>query len=288
MSEKIYQRKFSVFVQSAVVIFLVLLGAGYYYYRFDANANLQVVVPGKVYRSAQPSPFQLKKWANKYGIRTIVNLRSKKVKEIDREKMVTEQLRIELIPIYLSGNRLVSSAELLELMKALETAERPILIHCKSGIDRAGFVSALAAFAIGDINFDTAKNQAYVPPGPWKRKDFSKVRADYIHDYAHISDTLKLYENYCRQKNMDENDWENFMQWAIEISPKEDLDIEYYKPVYSYFPFLSRNKHFIPIRTLLKESYLHFSIQILIVVLLIYYTKFCLKSARHKKNNRLV
>ena len=168
----------------------------------------------------------------------------------------------------------------MELIDALNAAQTPILLHCQSGVDRAGFASVLAAVAIGHENYDTAKLQAYVPPGPRKRKDFSKVRADYLHDYAHISDTLKLYEDYCRHNKIDKNDWNQFVQWAKELPPIENIDIDYYEPAYSYFPFLSKGKHFVPIMKLLKESYLQFSIQILVVVLFVFYTKFCLKSMK--------
>lgn len=272
------KKKFSKYIQSTIVLFLILFGTGYFYFHFIVNANLREVVPGKVYRSAQPSETQLRKWVNKYGIRTVINLRVKKKKDIEKEKLTAEKLGIKFMGINLSGKRLVSSPELMEIVKALKMAQTPVLLHCKSGIDRAGFASALAAMAIGHEDFDIAKKQAYVPPGPWKRKNFSNVRADYIHDYAHISDTLKLYEDYCMQKNVNKNDWEQFVQWAIELPPIERMDIDFYKPVFSYFPFLDKDKHFIPVCKLLKGAYIQFSIQIVIVILLIFYTKFCLKS----------
>ena len=113
--------------------------------------------------------------------------------------------------------------------------------------------------------------QAYVPPGPWKRKDFSKTRGDYIHNYAHISDTLKLYEDYCSLNNLNKNDWKQFVQWAAELPSAEKMQIEY-KPVYAYFPYHAGDKKFIPIFKLLRESYQQFCIEILIVILLVYNT----------------
>jgi len=266
------------FYIQGIIILLILLGAGYYYFHFVVNVNLRVVVPDKVYRSAQPSESQLRKIVDRYGIKTVINLRAKKQKDIEKEKLVTEQLGIKFMGINLSGNRLVSCPELLELIEALETAQTPVLLHCHSGIDRAGFASALAAMKIGHEDFDSAKKQAYVSPGPRKRKDFSKDRADYIHDYAHISDTLKLFEDYCIENNVDINNWDQFVQWAIELKPIESMEINYYEPEYSYFPFLSEDKHFFPIWKLLKGAYIQFIIQIIIVVILIYYTKYCLQS----------
>ncbi|MBN2588498.1 MAG: tyrosine-protein phosphatase [Sedimentisphaerales bacterium] len=271
-------KKLPKYIQTLIILFVILCSAGYYYYHFIVNANLREVVPAKVYRSAQISDAQFRKIVKKYKIRTVINLRAKKQKDFEKEKLTAEQLGIKFMGMNLSGNRLVTGPELLELIEALKTGETPILIHCKSGIDRAGFASTLAAIAIGHEDFNRAKWQAYVPPGPRKRKNFSKVRADYVHDYAHISDTLKLYEDYCRQKNLNKNDWEQFVQWAIELQPIENINIDYYEPVYGYFPFMGKNNIIIPISKLLKGAYLQFLIQILVVILLIYYTKFCLKS----------
>jgi protein tyrosine phosphatase (PTP) superfamily phosphohydrolase (DUF442 family) len=280
MTEK-RNKKFIKYIQGVIVL-LIFCGTIYYYFHFIVNANLKEVVPGKVYRSAQPSETQLRKLVKKHGIKTVINMRAKKQKDIENEKLITDQLGIKFMGINLSGNRIASCSELLDLIEALETAQTPVLLHCKSGIDRAGFTSVLAAVAIGKEEFDNAKKQAYVPPGPRKRKDFSKVRADYIHDYAHISDTLKLYEDYCRQNGINKNDWEQFVQWAIELKPIEELDIDYYEPAFSYFPFLNKDKQFIPIFKLIKDAWLQFFIQVIIVVLLIIYTKLCLKS--YKQN----
>jgi protein tyrosine phosphatase (PTP) superfamily phosphohydrolase (DUF442 family) len=272
--------KYSKRVQSIVSIILLLSASGYYYFRFIVNANLLEVVPGKVYRSGQPSEADLGKWVDKYGVKTVINLRAKELKVIRKEKLAAEHLGIKLVPVYLSGSRLVSSKELSNLIETLETSKTPILIHCESGVDRAGFASALAALAIGHQKFDIAKQQAYVPPGPWKRRDFSKTRGDYINDYAHISDTLRLYEDYCKQENPDRNDWQQFKKWVAEMPDAEDVNL-IYKPVFSYFPFATESKHFFPVHQLLKDAYIQFSFEILAIVLLIYYTKMCLKAAKH-------
>lgn len=280
MPEKVKEKtlKFTIYLQVFILLFFTFTGAGYYYYRYTINADLREVIAGKIYRSAKPSGAQLRKWIKRYGIKTVVNLRAKKLKDIESDKMVSEEMGIKFIPVDLSGKMFITSSDLMKLIEVLETAEQPILLHCRSGIDRAGTASALASFAIGKQDFDTAQRQAYVPPGPWKRKDFSKTRADYVYDYVHISDTLKLYEVDCKRLNLDKNDWKQFIRWTKEMPPIKDINFEY-KPVYSYFPFFNNGKQFFPYYKLLKDSYIQFSIQILIVILLIYYTKFCLKTA---------
>lgn len=262
-----------------ILLFLIICGTGYCYYIFITNANFKKVIIGKVYRSAQPSEAQLRKFIKKYEIKTVINLRAKKIKDFEKEKLTTEQSGAQFIGLNLSGNRLISPSELLELVEVLETSQTPVLIHCKSGVDRGGFAIAVAAMVIGHEDFENAKKQAYVPPGPRKRKDFTKTRG-YSYNYAHISDTLKLYEDYCQQNNLGTNGWEQFVQWAKELPPTEELDLDYYEPAYSYFPFLSENKKFIPFGKLFKEAYLQFSIQILIVILI---TLCLVKSEVNKK-----
>jgi protein tyrosine phosphatase (PTP) superfamily phosphohydrolase (DUF442 family) len=275
----IEKKKFSMFLGKMILPLLIICATGYCYYIFIANANFKKVIPGKVYRSSQPSDAQLRKFIKEYEIKTVINLRAKKIKDFEKEKITTEQYGAQFIGLNLSGNRIISPSELLELVEVMETSQTPVLIHCKSGVDRGGFASAVAAMVIGHEDFKDAKKQAYVPPGPRKRKDFTKTRG-YVYNYAHISDTLKLYEDYCRQNNLGTDGWEQFVQWAKELPQAEELDLDYYKPAYSYFPFLSENKKFMPIGKLIKGAYPQFSVQILIVILI---TLYLIKHGDNKK-----
>jgi protein tyrosine phosphatase (PTP) superfamily phosphohydrolase (DUF442 family) len=197
-------------VALVVYIALVAVLAGYYLVFIEARGNLHEVVSQKVYRSAQPSPEVLKRWVRQYNIRTIINLRG----DAGDERKLADQLGIMTISIPFSAYRLPSTDSLVELIRAIETAELPLLIHCRAGVDRAGTASTLAAMAIGKVDYDTAKWQAYVAPGPWKRKRLGyRNPAD---QYIHISDIFKLYEGYCKRNNLKTNHWQQFRQWAID------------------------------------------------------------------------
>lgn len=201
-------------VALVVYIALVAVLAGYYLVFVEARGNLHEVVSQKVYRSAQPSPEVLKRWVRQYNIRTIINLRGDAGKVIEDERKLADQLGIMTISIPFSAYRLPSTDSLVELIRAIETAELPLLIHCRAGVDRAGTASTLAAMAIGKVDYDTAKWQAYVAPGPWKRKRLGyRNPAD---QYIHISDMFKLYEGYCKRNNLKTNRWQQFRQWAID------------------------------------------------------------------------
>ena len=100
-------------------------------------ANRHQIAPG-VWRSAQPGPAQIASFARK-GIKTIVNLRGERdcgsyrleVEACQRNgiKLVNFQLRSRMVP----------TVEVIHEARALfNELEYPILLHCKSGADRAG------------------------------------------------------------------------------------------------------------------------------------------------------
>jgi protein tyrosine phosphatase (PTP) superfamily phosphohydrolase (DUF442 family) len=270
MPENETQRKTATnrFGLKVLISLMILTGIGYYVIFFVINANFREVVPDKVYRSAQPTPGHLKKWVRRYGIKTVINLRGSSEKEIEQEQSTADELGVKFVSIPLSSRRLATASELSELIIALENAETPFLLHCKAGVDRAGTACALAAMVIGNVDYNKAKWQAYVAPGPWKRKDFSKRRPDYIHNYAHISDFFKLYESYCRRQRVDTNNWQRLRRWAIEMEPSEDNNIEY-KFTCSYFPLFGEGKRFFPVWKITRDAYIQFIAELLIISFLV-------------------
>ena len=198
----------------SIVLLLLISVCGSFLAYSLFNGNFREVAPQKVYRSAQPTDKQLRHWAKKYGIRTIINLRGNDKKEVKDEEATAKELGIKMISMNFSSRRLPARFLLVELIEAIETSETPMLLHCHSGIDRAGTASAFAAMAIGNIDYDKAKWQAYVPPGPWKRKKFNNRK--YPEYYGHISDVLRLYERYCSDNNLQTGNWQQFRQWILD------------------------------------------------------------------------
>jgi len=107
--------------------------------------NFHVVDDGRAYRSAQPDGEQLRAAAAVFGIRTVLNLRGSHPGEYwyDQQAAACEETGIALISIPLSAQSLPTAEDLAEVVTILQTAEYPMLIHCKSGADRTGLVSAL-------------------------------------------------------------------------------------------------------------------------------------------------
>ncbi|MCR8722959.1 fused DSP-PTPase phosphatase/NAD kinase-like protein [Frigidibacter sp. ROC022] len=104
--------------------------------------NLFEIAPG-VWRSNQPSARRLRRY-REMGIRTILNLRG-----VDRysfylfEREAADRLGIEMIDIKIYARHLVPREQFMKLFSLFDRIERPFVLHCKSGADRAGLVSAL-------------------------------------------------------------------------------------------------------------------------------------------------
>jgi predicted protein tyrosine phosphatase len=238
----------------------VAIPVGFYLYFFVINANFREVITQKVYRSAQPSPTQLRKWVSRYGIRTVINLRGNAGKITAQEQAVANELGVKIINIrHFKSSSLPTKDTLAKLIQAIETAEQPILIHCHAGVDRSGTASALAAMAIGKESYDTAKWQAYVPPGPWKRERKNK--------YVHISDMLKLYEKHRQSNKPNTSDWLDFKQWTATTDAFGDMDTKY-RHDFTLFSQFNKTKWFYQVAKLIRGAWIQFTSELGILSLL--------------------
>ena len=110
--------------------------------------NLHPVVPG-IERSAQPSPRHIRAAARR-GVRTIVNLRGERdCASYLLQKAACERHGIRLVDFSMKSRAAPALDRIEGLAQILAEAERPILLHCKSGADRAGIASALAVLLEG-------------------------------------------------------------------------------------------------------------------------------------------
>lgn len=106
---------------------------------------------GGMYRENQPSPKRIKILADE-GIKTIINLRGDSPKGfylLEKEACAAHGIRLIDFRVY---SRDVHTPEKINAAKALfEEIEYPAVMHCKSGADRAGFMSVLYRhFHMGD------------------------------------------------------------------------------------------------------------------------------------------
>lgn len=100
-------------------------------------------VSEELWRSAQPSPGQVARFARAGG-RTVVNLRGGREHgswPLERDACARHGLR--LVDFVLRSREAPDRDAILATAAFLETLEYPVLVHCKSGADRAGLFAAL-------------------------------------------------------------------------------------------------------------------------------------------------
>lgn len=106
--------------------------------------NLRSPVGRDLFRSGHPMPYQIRA-AHKAGIRSIVNLRGA---ETDIGSNLLEwqtcaELGLPMVHFQMGSREAPFREAILGLDQLLDTLPKPILVHCKSGADRAGLVSAM-------------------------------------------------------------------------------------------------------------------------------------------------
>lgn len=128
------------------------------------------------------------------------------------EREAAAELGLAMVDIKLSAVSLPTQPNLRKLIATLETAQRPILIHCKDGADRTGVASVLAAMAIGGKSYDDAREQ---------------LSAKYLHVNSssdNIAGVLLMYEAWCKSSGKSTGGWRQFRDWAMNI-----YHVSYYK-----------------------------------------------------------
>jgi protein tyrosine phosphatase len=106
--------------------------------------NIHTLIRGQYYRSSQLSPYQLNRFIQKNHIRSVFNLRGVNPYNWYRdEAAMTKHDHIILYNTRLSALRLPPPSQLRQIATILKTGAKPMVIHCASGIDRTGLVSAM-------------------------------------------------------------------------------------------------------------------------------------------------
>ena len=123
-------------------------------YCHDLDAFRCLLEPG-----LEPRPRWFRAMARR-GIRTIVNLRGERLSGSYRlERAACERYGIALVNFHIRARRAPSRDELKATVELFERIEYPILIHCKSGADRTGLISALYSFLKEGVPLGEARRQ---------------------------------------------------------------------------------------------------------------------------------
>lgn len=148
--------------------------------------NRHSVAPG-VERAAQPSPRHIRQIARS-GIKTIINLRGvRDCASYLYEKEAAERNGIRLVDFVLSSRAAPSREQIEGFDRLLDQVEGPVLLHCKSGADRAGIASALYVLLKTDLPPSEALRQLSLRYGHIRQAKtgvLDAVIAAYVRDDA--------------------------------------------------------------------------------------------------------
>jgi protein tyrosine/serine phosphatase len=144
-----------------IVVGLTAGSIGSYWGLIQYQGNFHMVRAGEFYRSAQLAKDELQEVVRDHGIRSILNLRGAHPGQswYDDEIAVSEERGVAHYDYGLSAHRIVSGKQITDLLEIIRHAPKPLLVHCKSGADRAGLVSALYRFADEGANANEADGQ---------------------------------------------------------------------------------------------------------------------------------
>lgn len=130
----------------------------------------------KAFRSNHPSGFYVKKLKRQHNINTIISMRrADTTGQYLLEKQACDQLGIELINHPMSSRAFPEPEKILEAKRILLTAQYPILIHCKSGADRAGIMSVFYKHFVEGQPISEALSQLSMKYGHFRWADTGKL-----------------------------------------------------------------------------------------------------------------
>jgi protein tyrosine/serine phosphatase len=130
-------------------------------YRVAFGDNFHTVIPGRVYRCAQPSAAAIDQMVADHGIRTVINLRGNgdPFPWYLEEARATHDHNVCQEDICFSAGRLPPISELRRFVEVLEKTEYPILLHCRRGADRTGMAAAIVLLLSGETTPEAACRQ---------------------------------------------------------------------------------------------------------------------------------
>lgn len=121
--------------------------------------NFWQVAPG-VWRSNHPSDARLRRYARRLGIRTVMTLRGDDPQSYHiLEEESCRRLGLNFVVVKLWARHAAKRKYIVEVIDALREAEKPLMFHCKSGADRAGFVAAMYQMVFEGVPVAEARKQ---------------------------------------------------------------------------------------------------------------------------------
>lgn len=150
--------RFRRWIQLFAALAGLILAAGVWGHYVFFGQNFHPVISAVCYRSAQLAPAELTRIISRHGIHTVVNLRGANTRQpwYARERQCTQRLGVKQVDVLLGSSYAPSEVAIRRLVGVIDTAEPPLLIHCRSGADRTGLVAACYKLLKTDADVATA------------------------------------------------------------------------------------------------------------------------------------
>lgn len=148
------------------------------------GGNVRTVDNNRVYRSAQLTGHNLDDVIKGDHIRTIINLRggSQSDSWYRSELGSCNRYHVTHVDIGMSAEHLPPPEQLQQVLKAFDTAQYPVLFHCKAGSDRSGLVGVLYLAIYKNVPFE----KAYTEQLTWRYGHYSFGTAHAMDDFIHL------------------------------------------------------------------------------------------------------
>ncbi|HVT03650.1 MAG TPA: tyrosine-protein phosphatase [Thermoanaerobaculia bacterium] len=159
-----------------------------------------------IYRTSQPSGRQLLKMISALHLRTIINLRGSNVRRswYRDEEAETRKTGVGLINLPFETFDWPPQFETRALVGALDSAPRPILLHCESGVDRSGWAGAIVLILNGRP-YDEALQQMSILRGHFCRRSICP-----LHRF------FDIYQKWLAEKRLPHSS-QNFRRWVMTV-----------------------------------------------------------------------
>ncbi len=134
-------------------------------------SNFAPVIPGRVYRCNHPTPARLSDLASRYHVRTLVNLRGHRRCGSDAlSREAARELGLDHVDMAFESRGAPHRERILRFACLYRQLACPILMHCKSGADRAGLAAGLV------LLFEGGSAEAALRELSWRFGHFRRSR----------------------------------------------------------------------------------------------------------------
>lgn len=167
-------------------------------------SNTHQISPN-MWRASQLSPSQVGR-AARLGIKTVLNLRGERdCASFILEAEACAKHGLALVNFPVNSRDMPKKETLLKARELFRTMQYPAILHCKSGADRAGLMSALFLFVHEGRSLEEATRQLH-----WKYGHFKQAKTGIL-DYF-----FELYAAYNERNPID------FWEWVEKVYDPEE------------------------------------------------------------------